>query len=151
VNDREFLDAFEAAAIPRADWKHRDHIRVAYLYLRDHPFDDALVRIRTGIRKLNDANGVPESPTSGYHETVTVAWALLVVDAIERSRAKQQSRAGEGAADSESFMAAHPELLDKTALRAHYSRDRIMSVEARAAFVAPDHAPLPAPNAPGLD
>ena len=82
MDDREFLERFEAAAIPSEHWMHRDHIRMAFLYLRDRPFDAALHAIRVGIRALNRANDVPETPTNGYHETVTVAWARVVATAI---------------------------------------------------------------------
>jgi hypothetical protein len=33
MNDRAFLRAFEAAAIPRDRWTHRAHVRMAFLYL----------------------------------------------------------------------------------------------------------------------
>src|SRR5262249_12648590 len=65
MDDQRFLAAFEAAAIPRERWAHRDHVRVAFLYLRDHPFEEALSRIRSGIQSLNRANRVPETATSG--------------------------------------------------------------------------------------
>jgi len=137
-HDREFLTAFGAAAIPAERWKHRDHVRMAFLYLRDHPFAEAVARIRSGILALNRATGGRNTATSGYHETLTVAWALLIAAAIERGRS-----APGVIADSESFIAAHPHLLAKDALRSHYSRERMMSVEARVAFVDPDLAALP--------
>jgi catechol 2,3-dioxygenase-like lactoylglutathione lyase family enzyme len=134
MDDREFLVAFEATAIPRERWTHRDHVRMAFLYLRDHPFDDALSRMRSGIQALNRANQVPETETSGYHETVTVAWARLVESTI----------GAHGPTSSfEDFGAANPHLLQKTLLRLYYTRARILSEDARSRFVEPDLAPLP--------
>ena len=138
MDDQAFISAFEAAAIASDRWMHRDHVRMAFLYLRDHPFGQALARIRSGILALNRANGGRNTATAGYHETVTVAWALLIADAIDQSRAQAHLLA-----DSGSFLALHPYLLAKDALRAHYSSDRIMSIEARVAFVQPDLAALP--------
>jgi hypothetical protein len=144
VDDPAFISAFEAAAIASERWMHRDHVRMAFLYLRDHSFGPALARIRSGILALNRANGGRNTATSGYHETLTVAWALLIADAIDQCRAQEQAHA---LADSESFLTAHPQLLAKGALRAHYSSDRITSIEARVAFVQPDLAALPASHA----
>jgi hypothetical protein len=39
--------------------------------------------------------------------------------------------------------AANPHLCAKTLLRLYYTRDRILTAEARAGFVEPDLAPLP--------
>ena len=82
MDHRSFLAEFEAAAIPSERWSHRAHIRMAFLYLRDHSFPDALARIRAGILALNQANGVQDTPESGYHETVTVAWARIIASTI---------------------------------------------------------------------
>jgi hypothetical protein len=135
-DDRDFLRAFEAASIPAADWTHAEHVRMAYLYLRDLPFGDA--RIRDGIKALLAAQGHVPTPTSGYHETITVAWAHLIAAAV----AWQPQVPGAGFA---SFAAAHPHLLAKTLLRLYYTKDRGSSAEARTTFVAPDIAPLPSP------
>lgn len=134
LDDDTLLERFEAAAISRAAWTHRAHVRMAYLYLRDLPFGAALAKIRRGIKSLNRANAVPETATSGYHETLTVAWARLIVAATRQSPVPTTS---------EELLERYPELLDKTALRAHYSRERILSPEAKRAFVEPDLAPLP--------
>ena len=65
MDDSEFLERFEAAAIPKEEWRHRDHIRMAFLYLRDAPLDEAIASIRKGIRALNRANGVEEGARMG--------------------------------------------------------------------------------------
>jgi len=137
VDDRAFLEAFEAAAIPSSDWRHRDHIRMAFLYLRSEPFDTALARIRSGIRALNRANHVEEGLASGYHETMTVAWARLIASTLEVHGPRD---------DAAAFIEANPHLLATSLLRLYYSRERILTEEAKARFVEPDLAPLPAPT-----
>ena len=134
MTDAEFLAAFEAAAISSDEWTHRDHIRMAFLYLRDHPWDAALEKIRTGIQRLNRANAVEETPVSGYHETVTVAWARVVATQLQHHGPVD---------DFETFAAANPHLLTKTLLRLYYTRARILTADAKATFVEPDLAPLP--------
>ena len=36
ADDADFLRAFETRSIPFEAWMHRSHVRMAYLYLRDH-------------------------------------------------------------------------------------------------------------------
>jgi len=99
MDDATLLEQFESCDLPFERWSHRTHLRVAYLYLRRHPFDKALRRMRSGIRAYNRANRVPDGLESGYHETLTVAW-LRVVDSHLR----------ETAPDSDRFLDAHAEL-----------------------------------------
>lgn len=134
MTDAEFLEAFEACTIPHAAWTHRAHIRMAYLVLRREAFERAVDTVRAGIQKLNASQNTPEALDRGYHETLTCAWLRLVDSAI------RHYGAGE---DFEAFAAQHPHLLCRTQLRLFYTRDRIMSWEAKRAFVAPDLAPLP--------
>ena len=42
MSDDEFLAQFENCTLPFDQWTHRAHVRVAYLYLRRHPFREAL-------------------------------------------------------------------------------------------------------------
>jgi hypothetical protein len=48
-----------------------------------------------------------------------------------------------GDTDFDGFLAAHPRLLDRDLLLAHYSRERLFSGAARARFVEPDLLALP--------
>ena len=134
MSDNEFLRQFETQSIPQPDWNHRAHLRVAYLYLTRLAFAEALCRMRIGVRALNAAHGLVETPARGYHETITHAW-LRLVDATLRQF---------GPADSaDAFLDAQTQLGSPRALLFFYSRERLMSAEARAAFVAPDLAALP--------
>ncbi len=134
MTDEAFLGRFEAAALPPEQWRHRDHVRVAYLYLRQHPLDVAIVKMRRGLHTLNAAHKVPDAPDRGYHETMTVAWMRLVHCALCEF----------GPAESaDAFLDQHTQLLSKRALLLFYSRDLIMSPQAKAAFIGPDLAPLP--------
>lgn len=134
TDDETFLRDFEARRWPLEKWHHRDHVKIAYLYLRRYPFDQAAARIRDGIQSHNAVHNVPDSPTSGYHETMTQAW-LRLVDLVIREYGP--------AHDADAFVDEHPELSQKKTLRLFYSRQRFMSPEAKVSFVEPDLAPLP--------
>ena len=81
-DDTEFLKQFESTAWPLEKWHHRQHIKVAYLYLRRYPFAQAQARIRERIKAHNAAKQVHESLLSGYHDTMTQAWMHLVYFAL---------------------------------------------------------------------
>jgi len=138
VDDREFLSQFEALTLPFAQWTHRAHVKVAFLYLRRHEsFDAALDKLRRGIQAYNAANGVKESPTSGYNETTTHAF-LRLVDATMRAYGGTFPTP-----DTDAFCDTHPQLMHRHALRLFYSPQRRMHPDAKTKFVEPDLAPLP--------
>jgi hypothetical protein len=132
--DEAFLTAFEAGTWPFEKWHHREHIRAAYLYLCQLPYPEALERMRSGIKAFNIAHKVPERPDRGYHETITHAWMRLTHQALLES-GKTVS--------SEAFLSRHPVLTSKDSLLIHYTKDRLMSAEARRQFIDPDIKPLP--------
>ena len=66
--------AFEECTLPKVRWTHREHLTVALWYLRHHPREEATSRIREGIRRFNLSHG----NTTGYHETITLAWVALI-------------------------------------------------------------------------
>ena len=137
MDDREFLAQFESLTLPFPQWTHRAHVKVAFLYLREHGFDAALQRLRSGIQSYNAANNVPDTPTSGYNETTTHAF-LHLIDATMRAYSELIPTP-----DAESFCDAHPQLQHRHALRLFYSPQRRMHPDAKTRFVEPDLAPLP--------
>jgi len=58
MNDEEHLRSFEDQSLPRAGWSHRAHLKVAYLYLIRFSYDEALERLRRGIKAYNAAQGI---------------------------------------------------------------------------------------------
>lgn len=102
------------------------------------PFAQAADSLRTGIRAHNAAHGIVDTPTAGYHETMTLAW-LRLVEMVLLEYGPEPT--------GEAFCEAHPELLQKKTLRLFYSRERFMSSEAKVRFVEPDLAPLPVARA----
>jgi hypothetical protein len=130
MSDEEFATAFEACAIPNDLFRHRDHLRLAWIYLRRCGPSLAAARISDAIRKYAVHNGAPEK----YHETVTLAWLRLVESAIKCAPEK---------ASFEEILAICPELLEKATLRKYYSSALLASKAARISLIEPDLAPLP--------
>ena len=68
-----FIHSFEAGILPNTDFKHVDHVRLAWLYLRIYPTPEALALFSAGIKRFAAANGHADL----YHETIT--WAFLFI------------------------------------------------------------------------
>jgi len=134
VNDAEFIEQFEACALPFDQWHHRAHVKLAYLYLQRHGFEVAGIKLRNGIRAYNAANHVLDSPTSGYHETQTQFWLRIIELTLKEYGAL---------ATADEFFEFHPQLGQKKIHRLFYSRELFMSPMARRQFVEPDLAKLP--------
>lgn len=133
-SDAEFLQSFENCSLSTDAWTHRAHLRVAYLYAVQRPFPAALSRIRRGIQAYNAATNTPEALDRGYHETITLAFVRLVYACLARQG---------DFPDSNAFCGRFPELLDKQVLLRFYSRERLMTFDAKREFVEPDLATLP--------
>jgi hypothetical protein len=129
MTDDEFLAAFDACTLPKPLWTHEAHVRLAWICLGRMPFPAARDHVRAGIRRYNESLG----NTTGYHDTVTVAFLRIIV---------ARRRPGETFAE---FRHANPEVLSKTEpiLLSYYSKPRLDSAAARALFVESDLRPLP--------
>jgi hypothetical protein len=138
MEDETFLARFEAAEIPLEEWNHRAHLRVAWTYLRRHGLEAGTDHMRAGILRFNAAKGIEDGLDHGYHETLTVAW-LRILDAMIKAHGAEES--------ATAFLDRHTELHSKALLRLYYTKDRILSWDAKRRFVEPDLAPLP--RAPG--
>ena len=126
MNDREFVDAFESCTFPPDDFHHRDHVRLAWIYLRDHPLLEALTRFTASLRRFAAHAGSPGL----YHETITYAFLFLIHERMQR-----------GAADSfDHFAAANADLFawKPSILERYYSAETLGSELARRTFVMPD-------------
>jgi hypothetical protein len=156
LSDEEFLRHFEACTLPYVHWTHRAHLRVAYLYVTRFGLEGAIPKVTAGIRAYNQSQGIADTPTGGYHETMTVAWLHLVAAMLAEygptgavdCRASAPLAAAGGApalqmSPSEMFLEAQLQLREKKLLRLYYSRARFGSPEAKYSFVPPDLAPLP--------
>lgn len=137
MDDQEFLSSFERLSLPFSQWTHRAHVKAAFLYLRSHPFDEALNRLRKGIKAYNSANQVPEGPTSGYNETTTHAFLHLIAATMAAYGEEMPTPT------ADAFCDTHPQLMTRNALRFFYSPQRRMHPLAKMQFLEPDLAKLP--------
>src|SRR5689334_20809922 len=95
--DDALWSAFHERTLPAAQWTHVAHVRIAWMHLARYELDEAHLRMRVGIIRLNAAHGLVETAQRGYHETLTRVWLALVAAA----------RGLEAADDSRAFVAYH--------------------------------------------
>ena len=130
MDDDAFLAAFERGELREHGFGHRDHLRMAWLYVRAYGGDQAVRRADRGLRRLASLHGHPER----YSATRTAVWVGLVACHL-----RQAPDLGFAA-----FLARFPRLLDGRLLDAHYSPALLASRESRVRWVEPDRRPLPA-------
>lgn len=128
MSDALLLAGFEAATL--LEFPHRDHVRVAWLYLRRDPLLRASERLSADLRRFAMAKGKPGL----YHETLTLAFLFLI-----------HERMGAHDEDFASFAARNPDLFqwNPSVLERYYRKETLASERARRSFVLPDRLALP--------
>lgn len=129
MTDIEFTLALESCTLPEDQFRHRDHIRLAWIYLRDYGRAQAAQRIAESIQRYAAHHGKPDR----YHHTITTAWLELVC-AVHESLPPN--------ATFEDALVCWPKLLQKATLAEYYSSGLLGSDAARREFVEPDLKPL---------
>lgn len=129
----EILEAFENETLSPGDFRHENHIHLAWVYFQRWSLLEVLPRYRDSLRGFAERVGA-----SGlYHETITWSFLFLIHDRIERR----------GAGDSwEAFRERNPDLITegKKLLLRYYQPETLESDLARRTFVFPDRAGLEA-------
>ena len=122
MTDAEFLTALESGTLAEAEFNHAGHVRAAWLYLRQSPFPEALVRMSAALRNYATAHGKPDR----YHETITVAYLALI-----NERILLRSDGG----NWQEFIEQNHELLDRRLLTHYYRPETLASPDARRVFI----------------
>jgi hypothetical protein len=131
TDDLAFRDSVEKGTLQPADFGHRAHLRLAYIYLAESDTERAYARMRSTILDFLERNSVDPSK---YHETITRAWIMAVRHVMESSRE---------CASADEFIDSNPVMLDSKIMLTHYSAELLFSNEARARFVEPDAEEIP--------
>lgn len=125
----EIVKKFENGTISREDWRHKEHLIVAFFYAFHHDYETALTKMRDGIFNLLRAFEVDLSMEMPYHETLTVFWMKKVFETIE----SRDEKAFVETANRVCELGADKDLPLK-----FYSRELLFSDAARKNFVASD-------------
>jgi hypothetical protein len=74
----QFLERFENQILSEADFRHPDHVRLAWLYLQRLPLTEAISMFSSGLKRFATRFG----KSNRYHETITLAYLLLINERI---------------------------------------------------------------------
>jgi hypothetical protein len=129
MTDDELVHAFESCELPGESFRHKQHLRLAWVYLRRMPHEAAADAMERGVRRYAAHHGAAQK----YHHTMTLVWMKLVAAAM----------AAHPSQDFEGLLRVHPALLDKLTPGRFYSSERLESSAARAGWLEPDSRPLP--------
>lgn len=111
----EEVRRFENCEYGLKEFAHREHLKVAWTYLKLYGYDTALVRMRQGLRRFSAHHG-----KMGYNETITVFWLRLLAAHLDENPAGVLRR------------------LKKDELFRYFSRELAMSERAKREWVEPD-------------
>jgi hypothetical protein len=122
----DLLDRFLDTTLPSDQFHHRQHVQVAWLFVRKYGMPEALTEFTAAIKRFAVAKGA----TGLYHETITWAFLLLIADRQARQPANTW----------EQFEAANADLLawKPSILSRYYSKELLESDLARRTFLMPD-------------
>jgi hypothetical protein len=123
-------------SLPKPEWTHAAHFAAAFWLLR-HRGLQAMHEMPPLIRAYNEATGVANTDTGGYHETITIA-SLRAAHAWLADRPNAPLHRV-----LEEWLATPAGRSDW--LLQFWSKQVLFSVRARRAWVAPDLRPLPFP------
>ena len=126
MTNTEFIQMFEADAIPENSFHHTDHVRLAFAYLSEFPPLEALQKFSAALKRFAAARGKSQL----YHETITHAYFFLIRERMARC----------APARWEEFALINPDLLiwKGGILSRYYSDVTLKSDLARTVFVFPD-------------
>jgi hypothetical protein len=124
LTEEEFVKQFEQATLE--DFHHKDHVRIAWIYIRDYPGIEALQRFCRNLKQFAAARGHHNL----YHETITWAYFLLIQERVQKNKD----------ASWEVFMEENQDLFDwkNSILKKYYSDKTLKSDLARSVFLLPE-------------
>jgi hypothetical protein len=125
----ELVRRFEHCQLPLKSFSHSAHLTVALFYLTRMPVSAAAQQFRLSIKRF-----IAHYGETGYNETITMFWLNVIVRFLMKSEPTRPF--------SELLDALLESYKDSRLIYTYYSRERLQSNEAKAAWLAPDLKPL---------
>ena len=124
------VNAFRDRTLDKSKWTHEAHLVAGIWHIMNYSFNDALCRLKSAIISYNITVGAENTGTNGYHETITIFWLLWIrkfIDSHLHLAYKEMCDA---------FLAS--DFNNKNAPFDFYTKDKLLSMKARAMYVEPD-------------
>ena len=125
-----------ARTLPREEWTHEAYLAATTYLVLKHPEIDLDTELRGIISRYNESVGGVNSDSEGYHDTITRAYLRGIRLFLEEADATRPIH------DLVNELLMSPMGRRDWPLR-FWSKERLMSVEARRGWVEPDLAAMP--------
>lgn len=127
MTDQELVEHFERLTLSPELFSHREHVRLAWVYLCEYPPLTALEKFCEGLKRFAASLGKADR----YHETITWAYLLLIHERMAKT---------ESANSWELFAEANADLLnwETSILKRYYRQETLNSDMAKRVFLFPD-------------
>ncbi len=122
----KFLDK----SLPKAEWTHQAHLMVGIWHNMNMGFDEALRLVRHGIQEYNTVIGIENSDYSGYHETLTIFWMMIIRAFLQSQSFRSPDEAYDHFIKRDQSSKDYP--------LTYYSKELLFSVKARKEWVDGD-------------
>ncbi|MBL7865493.1 MAG: hypothetical protein JNK10_11480 [Cyclobacteriaceae bacterium] len=126
------VKGFQDRTLPKEKWTHDAHLVTAIWYHVNHTAEESICYLRSGIISYNEATGGKNTPTDGYHETMTLFWCKTIDAFVAANRSMRLLDLCNKFLQSELAKRDYP-------FRT-YSKELLLSGKARAMWVGPDKA-----------
>lgn len=80
---KALVTQFQDRTLPKEAWTHEAHLIVALWYVQNYSKAEATCLLRAGIINYNVSVGTVNTPTGGYHETITLFWIGVIYDFLK--------------------------------------------------------------------
>jgi hypothetical protein len=134
-----FLRGFEHGTLQKTEWTHGAHVAAAASYLFGSTVEAVLPQMRARISAFNLSVGGANTPTSGYHETLTHFWLVIVAELLLQRQPRSRLEAARQA------VAVFGQA--RTLHTLYYSGDVVKDSAARLQWRTPDLLLLPGAEA----
>ena len=134
LTDEAFIVEFENLTLDPTHFSHYGHLRLAWLYLMNYDVETAIEKVCTGIKAYAESLGA----NTKFNLTMTDAITRIIADRMNRMRVKEWDL----------FLEQNEDLVEDvfSVLDIYFSRELLMSEEARLDLVVPDRKQLPICN-----
>jgi hypothetical protein len=94
-----FVASWHAGRVSRAEWTHGAHVAVCAYYAFDRDPEATFAVVKAGILEFARACGIVHTASSGYHETLTRFWTLVIAAHVRGTAAATRWAAVRAALD----------------------------------------------------
>jgi hypothetical protein len=131
----EIVDGFRSRTLPAPRWTHQAHLTIGLWHVLNRPSHGVLDEVRRGIIAYNTVVGTPNSDTRGYHETITAFYVWAIRKYLLGANTEVPLLGLMNGLLASRYAA-------KSFPFEFYSRERLLSVAARRAWLDHDLKPL---------